>query len=100
MVGPEKSHPWTSRTAWSRVTWEACGRFAEGEVPGLMPGVGKTSRRFMVPHSPASIHWPSAEMASQELFSASPGLSVWTYSDHAPPGACTRNIFELPESCW
>ncbi|CAM5688690.1 hypothetical protein STENM327S_05806 [Streptomyces tendae] len=65
----------------------ACGRFAEGEVAGLTLGVGKTSRRFMVPHSPASIHCPSGETADQELFSASPALSVCTYSDQLPSGA-------------
>ncbi|GHG35218.1 hypothetical protein GCM10018980_05470 [Streptomyces capoamus] len=100
MVGPEKSQPWTSRTAWSRRTVETCGRFAEGEVDGLTPGVGKTSRRVIVPHSPDSVHWPSGETAAQELFSASPALSVWTYSVQAPPGARTRNILELPESRW
>ncbi len=100
MVGPEKSQPCTSRTGRSRRTVDACGRFADGEVPGLTPGVGKTSRRFMVPHSPASIHWPPGVTATQELFSASPPLSVCTYSDQAPPGACTRNIFAVPESAW
>lgn len=64
------------------------------------PGVGNTSSRVIVPHSPDTIHWPSGEMVSKELFSASPGLSAWTYSDHAPPGACTRNILALPESAW
>src|SRR3954462_13938066 len=56
VVGPEKSQPWTSRTAWPRLTAEACGRFAEGEVDGFTPGVGKTRKRVIVPYSPDSIH--------------------------------------------
>jgi hypothetical protein len=66
----------------------------------LTPGVGKTSSRVIVPYSPASIHCPSGEMATQELLSASPGLRLWTYSAQLPSGFCTRNIFELPESAW
>lgn len=54
----------------------------------------------MVPHSPASIHCPSGETADHELFSASPGLSVCTYSAQLPSGACTRNIFVFPSSRW
>src|SRR5690242_8177938 len=99
-VAVTKSQPCTLRTAWSRVTVEACGRFAEGEVLALTPGVGKTRKRVMVPYSPDSIHWPDGAMATQELLSASPPPSVWTYSDHAPPGDCTRYIFAVPESAW
>lgn len=69
-------------------------------MEGFTPGVGKTSSRFIVPHSPDTIQEPFGEMVSKELFSASPGLSVWTYSDQAPPGACTRYILALPESAW
>lgn len=39
-------------------------------------------------------------MATKELFSASPEPSVCTYSDQVPFGACTRNIFAVPESAW
>ena len=76
------------------------GRFAEGDVDGLTPGVGWTSSRVMVPHSPETIHCPPGEIATKELFSASPGPSAWTYSDQPPPGAWTRNIFAEPESAW
>ncbi len=69
-------------------------------MDGLTPGVGRTSSRVIVPHSPDSIHWPSGGTATQELFSASPAPSVWTYSDQAPPGARTQNILELPEPRW
>src|SRR5690242_4530934 len=100
VVGPEKSQPCTSRTAWSRLTVETCGRFADGEVAALTPGVGKTRKRLIVPYSPDSIHCPSGEIAAQELFSASPAPSVWTYSDQLPSGAWTRYIFALPESAW
>ncbi len=100
MVGPEKSQPWTSRTAWSSRTVATRGRSADGEVAGLTPGVGKTRNRVMVPHSPASIHWPSGDIATQELFSASSGASVWTYSDQEPAGVRTRNILAPFESDW
>ena len=51
----------------------------------------------MVSHSPATIHFESGEMASNELLYSSPGTSVWTYCVVAPFGLVTRNIFVWPD---
>ena len=63
-------------------------------MPALTPGVGKTTGGSWCPTRRTSIHCPSGEIATQELFRASPELRVWTYSDQVPSGACTRYIFE------
>src|SRR4051812_29410103 len=37
-----------------------------GDVDGFNTGFGSTRRRFSVPHSPVTSHWPSGEIAANE----------------------------------
>ena len=75
------------------------GRFAPGTAAGLSPGVAKPSNRFIVFHSPDSIHAPSGLIVSKELLYASSAPSAWTYSRHVPSGAWARYIFAVAPAC-